>query len=86
MCIRIRYQQFDPLSGSFRPYDAGTGTVTLPDALPHADTLVALRAVLEELAVEQPESGAICWCGEDIVVVPRVPEQRRSSQVIHHGA
>ncbi|MFC8491838.1 hypothetical protein ACFUJU_13745 [Streptomyces sp. NPDC057235] len=85
MCIHIRFEQFDPLS-AFKPYDAGTGTVTLPDALPHAETLVILRAVLEELAVVQPESGAICWCGEDILVVPRVPEQRRSGQVIHHGA
>jgi len=85
MCIRVRYEAFDPL-GDFQPYNASTGVVTLPTALAQADTLVALRAVLEELAVEQPESGAICWCGEAINLLPRVPTQRRSGQVTHHGA
>jgi hypothetical protein len=30
--------------------------------------------------------GATCWCGEPINLLPRVPEQRRSEQVINHGA
>ncbi|TXS23122.1 hypothetical protein EAO70_04955 [Streptomyces sp. adm13(2018)] len=85
MCIRVRYEAFDPLD-AFQPYNADTGVVTLPDALAQADTLVALRAVLEELAVEQPAFGAVCWCGEAILVLPRVPSQRRSGQVTHHGA
>lgn len=84
MCIRIRYQQFDPL-GSFQPYDADAGVITLPSTLKGSDTLLALRAVLEELAVTQPESGAICWCGEPIQLLPRIPNQRRS-QVIKRGA
>lgn len=85
MCIRVRYEAFDPLN-AFRPYDAASGTVTLPDCLAQPDTLTALRAVLEELAVAQPESGAICWCGEPVHLLPRVPTQRRSGQVTHHGA
>lgn len=85
MCIRVRYESFDPL-GVFHPYDADAGVVTLPSTLQESDSLHALRAVLEELAVEQPESGAICWCGEPIHLLPRVPTQRRSGQVTHHGA
>lgn len=84
MCIRVRYEAFDPL-GAFHPYDAAAGIVTLPDCLAQADTLTILRAVLEELAVKQPESGAICWCGEPIMLLPRIPTQRRSGQV-NHGA
>jgi len=83
MCIRVRYEAFDPL-GAFHPYDADAGVVTLPAALATSASLVALRAVLQELAVEQPESGAICWCGEPIVLLPRVPNQRRSANA--HGA
>ncbi|MGW4850212.1 hypothetical protein ACWEPZ_03125 [Streptomyces sp. NPDC004288] len=85
MCIRVRYEAFDPLD-AFQPYNADTGVVTLPDVLAQADTLLALRSVLEELAVEQPEFGAVCWCGEVINLLPRVPTQRRSGQVIRHGA
>lgn len=85
MCIRVRYEAFDPLNG-FRPYDADSGTVTLPDYLAQPATLTALRAVLEELAVEQPEHGAICWCGEPIHLLPRVPTQRRNGEVTHRGA
>lgn len=83
MCIRVRFEPFDPLA--FHPYDAAAGVVTLPDMLPQRATLVALRAVLGELGVTQPESGAICWCGEPIRLLPRVPQQR-SGQVTHHGA
>jgi hypothetical protein len=85
MCIHIRFEQFDPLS-AFRPYDAATGTVTLPEDLTRSDTLVALRAVLEELAIKQPESGAICWCGEPLMMLPCVPTQRRNGQVTNRGA
>ena len=82
MCIRVRYEAFDPL-GAFHPYDAAAGVVTLPSSLPESDSLSALRAVLEELAVRQPESGAICWCGEPVVLLPGIPTQRRSGQVTH---
>lgn len=84
MCLRVRFEPFDPLT--FRPYDAAGNTVTLPDTLAEAASLAALRAVLEELAVEQPPHGAICWCGAPVDLMPRVPEQRRSGQVTHHGA
>ncbi|MEU0317097.1 hypothetical protein [Nocardioides sp. NPDC006273] len=82
MCIRVRYQIFDPLE-DFQPYDADAGIVTLPLTLARSATLTALRAVLEELAVAQPESGAICWCGEPVMLLPSVPTQRRNGQVAH---
>nr|CZT54184.1 hypothetical protein [Cloning vector pSOK804] len=81
MCIRVRFAPLDPLN--FRPYDAAGNTVTLPATLPRDASLVALRAVLEELAVEQPPDGAVCWCGAAVHILPRVPEQRRSGQVTH---
>jgi hypothetical protein len=84
MCIRVRYA---PISQtSFTPYDAEGNVVVLPDGLEPEWSMVALRAVLEELAVEQPESGAICWCGAVVHLTPRIPNQRRSGQVTNHGA
>lgn len=83
MCIRVRFERFDPLA--FHPFDPAAGVVTLPDSLAQQDTLIALRAVLEELAITQPESGALCWCGEPVQLLPRVPEQR-SGQVTNRGA
>ena len=82
MCVRIRF------TSCVRPciYDAETNTIDLPEILDHAHAVTALRAVLSELHAEQPQSGAVCWCGEPVSLLPRVPEQRRSGQVIKHGA
>lgn len=82
MCVRIRF------SSCARPpvYDAEAGSITLPPPLDHAHAVTALRAVLSELRVVQPELGAVCWCGEPVTLLPRVPQQRRSEQVIRHGA
>lgn len=82
MCVRIRF------SSCVQPpiYDAEAGTITLPAALDCAHAVTALRAVLSKLRVQQPQLGAVCWCGEPVTLLPRVPEQRRSEQVIKHGA
>lgn len=82
MCIRV---QFAPLA-SLLPWDKSRQLITLRQDLPPACAAIAVRAVLTELAVPQPQSGAVCWCGEPVEVLPRVPEQRRSGQVTHHGA
>lgn len=82
MCVHVR---FTARSGA-PIYDSGAGTITLPAALKGAHSATALRAVLSELRVEQPEFGAVCWCGEPIMLFPRVPQQRESEQVIKHGA
>lgn len=81
MCVRIRFS-----SCSTRIFDADARRITLPATMTYAHRVTAVRAVLSELAVPQPESGAVCWCGEDIELLPRVPDQRRSEQVIKHGA
>lgn len=82
MCVRIRFSS----GGTPRIYDADTGTITLPDRLATTHTVTIVRAVLSELHVVQPEFGALCWCGETVDLTPRVPEQRRSEQVVNHGA
>lgn len=82
MCVRIRF------SSCVQPpvYDAEVGSITLPATLDHAHAVTALRAILSKLCVQQPQLGAVCWCGEPVTLLPRVPEQRKSGQVIKHGA
>lgn len=82
MCVRIRFSS----CAAPRIYDADTGTITLPATAPATRIVTAVRAVLSELHVVQPEFGALCWCGETVDLTPRVPEQRRSEQVVKHGA
>jgi hypothetical protein len=82
MCVRIRFSS----SHTARIYDADSGTITLPSSATTAHRVTALRAVLSKLHVVQPEFGAICWCGETVDLTPRVPKQRRSEQVVDHGA
>lgn len=82
MCVRIRFSTgCEP-----RIYDSDSGVITLPASMQQAHTVTAVRAVLSELLVIQPELGAVCWCGETVDLTPRVPEQRRSEQVVKHGA
>lgn len=82
MCVRI---SFAVRSGS-PIYDPESGLITLPGSIAQVHRVTAVRAVLSELHVPQPELGAVCWCGEPIDVLPRIPEQRRSEQVVKHGA
>lgn len=85
MCIRVR---FTPRNRLNDPWDADANVITLPDELSHTAlyTLRAVRAVLLQLGVAQPAFGARCWCGEDINLLPAIPQQRRSEKVIHLGA
>ena len=83
MCIRV---QFAPLDSIEDPWDRERNLVTLPGHFDDTFTLRALRALLDQLDVKQDESGARCWCGEPIELLPRIPEQRRSGQVMNHGA
>lgn len=81
MCVQIHFNTFS----AREPFDSENRTITLPAALGPADTLYVVRAILHELAVPQPPAGAVCWCGEDVDLL-RVPRQRRSNQVVSHGA
>lgn len=84
MCIRVQYAPRHLLD---EPWDADRQLVTLPAELNNQFALRALRAVLHELDIQQAEFGARCWCGESIRLLPRIPQQRRSGQVVtHHGA
>ena len=82
MCVRIHWAPPDVLPG----FDAEERVITVPRNLstPHSVTLV--RAILRELVVEQPQLGAVCWCGDPVDLTPRIPQQRRSEQVVKHGA
>lgn len=82
MCVRVRFSSCAELS----PFDAAAQTIVLPRSLAPAHAVTVVRAILVELAVEQPDLGARCWCGEPVDLLPRVPQQRRSDQVIKHGA
>lgn len=82
MCARVRFSS----STHFTPWDPIGVVITVPDGLPVLLTFVAVRAVLTQLRVPQPTYGARCFCGEPIRLTPRVPQQRRSEQVVTHGA
>jgi hypothetical protein len=83
MCIRV---QFTPRAELEDPWDATRRIITLNSELNDCFALRALRDILTELDVEQDDFGARCWCGEPIELLPRIPEQRRSDEVINHGA
>lgn len=83
MCIRVQYTPRDQLG---ELWDVGRRVITLPSELRDEFVLRALRAVLQQLGVPQAESGARCWCGEPIGLLPAIPQQRRSDEVIHSGA
>ena len=82
MCVNVRFTS----RSVSRVFDSGARTITLPRILGHERSVTVVRAIMAELAVPQPELGAICWCGEAIDLLPRVPGQRRSEQVMNHGA
>lgn len=84
MCIRVRFAPRDELA---EPYDAERQVITIPDelALTALFTLLAVRSVLGKLGVEQDGLGARCWCGEQIGLLPMIPQQR-SNEVINLGA
>jgi hypothetical protein len=82
MCVHVRFTA----RSEYRVFDSDARTITLPYALGHERSVTVVRAIMAELAVPQPELGAVCWCGEAIDLLPRVPEQRRSEQVSNHGA
>lgn len=86
MCIRVR---FAPRAEIDDPWDQPRQVITVPAELTTTTlfTLRAIRTVLCELGIEQDHFGARCWCGEQInLLLPCIPQQRRSEEVIHLGA
>lgn len=82
MCIRVQFAALE----SIRPWDASRQLISIPRELEGDYAFRAVRAVLRELAIPQEALGARCWCGESIRLLPRVPQQRRSDEVINLGA
>lgn len=85
MCIRVQFAPRDQITD---PWDRARNVIILPDelALTVLFTTRAVHAVLRKLGVEQDSFGARCWCGEQINMLPHIPQQRRSDEVIHLGA
>lgn len=83
MCIRV---ETTPRTQLEDPWDAARQVIIIPAELTDAFVLRAVRAVLHQLDVPQGNTGARCWCGEPIDLLPRIPQQRRSGQVMAHGA
>ena len=83
MCVRVSYASPNALPA----FDADDRVITVPRHLTPAHTVTLVRAILTELIVPQPELGAVCWCGDPVdLMTPRIPQQRRSEQVVTHGA
>jgi hypothetical protein len=81
VCIRVEYACVK--ADCSEPYDADRKVITIPRCLPRRGKLLIVRAVLSELAVQQPALGARCFCGAPVQVAPRIPQQMRRRQVTH---
>lgn len=82
MCIRVQFAALD----SIRPWDASRRVISIPNGLDEAYAIQAVRETLRQLDVDQDAFGARCWCGEPIRLLPRIPQQRRSDEVMAHGS
>lgn len=82
MCVRVSYASPNALPA----FDADERVISLPRDLSPAHNVTLVRAILTELVTDQPELGAVCWCGAPVDMTPCIPRQRRSEQVVKHGA
>jgi hypothetical protein len=80
MCIRV---DVAPRAQLDEPWDPERQLITIPNELRDGFALRAVRAVLAELGVPQPEFGAVCWCGEPIPLPDYTSDQQRSEKVIN---
>lgn len=81
MCVRIQRSL-----NVTEPWGPRERTIRIPATLDADRALTAVRAVLHELAVPQPQFGAVCWCGDTVEIPARVPYQRRANEVMARGA
>lgn len=61
MCIRVQSS-----SVAVVPWDDEQQLITVPAGLSPEMEMLTVRAVLEALAIPQPEAGAVCHCGAQI--------------------
>lgn len=81
MCVRVERVPSPAL-----PYDPERRVISVPECLPLSHTVIAVRAVLDELVIEQPEFGAVCFCGAQVDVTAGLIPQQRTSEVNTLGA
>ncbi|MEU9645511.1 hypothetical protein [Streptomyces sp. NPDC048188] len=83
MCIRV---QFVPRDEIRELWDRTRNVITIPAELRSTTrfTLLAVRAVLEEMGVAQDQFGARCWCGEYTNLLALTSQQQ--NEVTHLGA
>lgn len=81
MCVRVHRSNHVITE----PWDPRSRTITIPAQLDPALEDIAIRTVLSELAVEQPDSGAVCWCGAPVRVL-HIPQPRQHPEVMARGA
>lgn len=82
MCVLIRYCS----TCVTEPWDPTQNAINISPHLEGEFAVRAVRAVLSELHVEQPQSGAVCWCGVPVCVKPPASAQRHSNEVMTRGA
>lgn len=81
MCIQVRSS-----THVTTPWNPRTRTITIPAGLCPEREEAAVRFVLAKLAIAQPCSGAVCWCGAPVRNwAPLIPTQRHS-EVMAHGS
>lgn len=81
MCVLIRRT-----TRVVSPWDATLRTITIPAQLDADRAVLAVRTVLAELAVPQPASGALCWCGAPVDIgAPQIPAQQHPNEVMARG-
>lgn len=77
MCIRVRSSHHVTT-----PWNPEADAITIPAGLPRTLRLTAARAVLEELRIAQPSTGAVCWCGAAVDVDPVTARPDHDTQTV----
>lgn len=82
MCVKIRHtSQPDEL------WNPDSNTICLPHRVaPGPHTHLVVRALLAELGITQPRTGARCWCGDPIAMESFTTHQSEATEVMAHGA
>ena len=81
MCVRV-----ERVSSPALPYDSERRVISIPAHLTLQRTVIAVRAVLDELVIEQGEFGAVCFCGAPVDMTEGLIPRQRTGEVNHIGA
>lgn len=81
MCIRVRRS-----TAVTKPWDPARQIITIPTEHETPAATVAARATLAQLGINQPPTGAVCWCGEPVHIGTDPQPTVDISEVTHRGA